>query len=650
MRRLSILLLLVFFVPAVTAQDEEELQTIAAPTQPAKTTLRARVYYEDNGRPVKRTNVMLFGKGPAEASGTTDGNGILEIKGLKAGRYFAMINAPGVLSPLAHIDMRRGGPGLLDEGIFDGVPAIEVDGLTDIVTEIVARRGAAIGGRITYADGTPAIGVTVEVLRKVGDEFLAPVGNLSSFVSLMSGGTGGFKTDDRGIYRSSGLPGGDYIVKVTENVSHTKSPRSPNNPFDFGLGLLGNPGSLVSTFFENALTPDTAEIITVQVGQEMSEVNLVIPDRELHSLEGRLIAAKDKLPIRRAKLTIRRVGDEKAVSMFGELAGSRFGQAASTDEKGNWKFTELPKGTYQITAEAVNSEFDAKDRAYGVATGDDFEFDLATNANATASNAMSGARRGQPVKPPAPKFAKTIREFTIDDKDLGEQIIELAYGATIIGTITFEEEATKERGSVVIATMSDKGGIGSQQSLWFTDYQGKLTYLNSKDFRLDAIPSGRSTVSITASDTDSYVKSAASNQIDLLKGPIDFKEGDVFANVRIVISNQTGTLKGTVVDRDKQPVGGVELVFMPTDPAKFRNSTYFRSVKSRSNGEFEVKLPPFEYALVATPPPAVRGGSNDDYYNWLAEAVKKTQTFRIEAGKTTTATIKWEAAMPKSGN
>jgi hypothetical protein len=378
------------------------------------------------------------------------------------------------------------------------------------------------------------------------------------------------------------------------------------------------------------------------------QINIVIPDRDLHTIEGRLIAAKDKLPIRGAKLTIQRVGDEKAVSMFGE--SSRFDQSASTDEKGGWNFTELPKGTYRITAEPESSDFDTKDRAYGNPPRDDAEYTAVTNAMNTAARAMEAAAGRRTEKPPAPKFAKTIKEFTIEDEDLREQVIELSYGATMIGTVVFEEQATKDRGGVTLSTSAERGGVGTQQHVSFTDYDEKVRYLDSKDFRLEAIPPGRSTVLIGLAADDHYVKSAASNQIDLLKGPIDFKEGDVFANVRIVISNQTGTLKGTVVDRDKQPVGGVELVFMPTDPAKFRNSTYFRSVKSRSNGDFEVKLPPFEYALVATPPPAVRGGSNDDYYNWLAEAVKKTQTFRIEAGKTTTATIKWEAAMPKSGN
>jgi len=581
---------------------------------------------------------MLMAKN-LEASGTTDANGNLEIRGLKAGKYFAMVNAPAVLSPLSNIDMRQARNNF-DEAFFKGVPAIEIDGISDVVTEIPARRGAAIGGRVTYADGSPAIGVSVEVLRKVGDEFLP---NMSSFMSILTGGGfGGFRTDDRGIYRFAGLPAGDYIVKVTENVSHGTGGGSAYSRVD--AGILGGMGSLVSNFFQNALTSDAADIITVQIGQEMSEINIVIPDRGLYTLAGRLVAAKDKLPVGGAKLTIKRVGNEKVVSLFETIGNGRFAQAATTDEKGGWKFTELPRGTYEIIADAGNSEFNPETRSYGPSKREEYEFDLPLNAP------MNVPLRAQPEKPPGPKLAKTIKEFTIDETDLGDQVIELTYGATITGTVAFEEEATKERGSVLITTASEKGAIGSRETLWFTDYSGKIKYLKSREFRLESIPSGRSTVSIAVTDDDSYVKSAGSNQIDLLKGPIDLKEGDVFANVRIVISNQTGTLKGTVVDQDKQPVAGVELIFMPTDPAKFRNSTYYRVIKSRWNGEFEVKLPPFEYALIATPPPATRGGSNDDYYNWLAEAVKKTQTFKIEAGKTTTTTIKWEVSAPGSGH
>ena len=74
---------------------------------PAKTTLKARVYYEDTGRPVRRMSVMLLPQtGGGDFSGVTDALGNLEIRNVKAGKYYPLVNAPGVVTPLAYIDMR----------------------------------------------------------------------------------------------------------------------------------------------------------------------------------------------------------------------------------------------------------------------------------------------------------------------------------------------------------------------------------------------------------------------------------------------------------------------------------------------------------------------------------------------------------------
>lgn len=119
---------------------------------------------------------------------------------------------------------------------------------------------------------------------------------------------------------------------------------------------------------------------------------------------------------------------------------------------------------------------------------------------------------------------------------------------------------------------------------------------------------------------------------------IDLKDSSNVKNIQIVLAKDTGTLKGTVIDSAKRPVPGMSLTLVPTDPAK-RNSSSFRSARTDENGEFEVKLPPFEYGLVSFPSKFAQK-KRDDIQNWLADAVKKAQTFKIEAGQTTKSTIK----------
>jgi len=91
--------------------------------------------------------------GSREAAGVTDNAGFVEFTGLKAGKYVAMVNAPGVITPLAYLDVRTPREEFLNDEIL-ALPAIVVDGISNVEVQIAARRGAAINGRVSYPDGT----------------------------------------------------------------------------------------------------------------------------------------------------------------------------------------------------------------------------------------------------------------------------------------------------------------------------------------------------------------------------------------------------------------------------------------------------------------------------------------------------------------
>lgn len=614
--------------------------------EPANTTLQAFVYFEDTGRPVKRTSVMLMSSsGPGrETAGLTDGNGKLVIKGLKPGKYYPMINAPGVVSPMAYLDLSGNGrPDNLDE-VLAGFPAIIVDGVSDLNLQIPAKRGGAISGRVLYENGDPAIGVKVDILRKVGDKLMPSIPNMSAISAVMFGGAGTFQTDDRGVYRFAGLPAGEYAVRVTENVAHT---RRRGADYDYGFEtLLAGSSSMLSVFFENAFEHEKARPLNVQFGQELSEINIVLPDRSLHVIEGKVVAAKDKLPIRGARVSIKRAGGTDAVGIF-DLPGRARVNETTTDENGAWQFVDLPKGTYTVSVTAGNSEFDEKAQAYGMTEemGAGYAANLAANAMNTAA-AYGNANRIRPGKPPGPKFAAKTSELTLEAEDLTAQTIELNFGAAIIGDVTLTA-AGDSPGPVTITAALDSdtsGRSSAAAAVYFYghDDDGPPRALK-KEFRLDAIPQGLANIAITVASDDYYVKSAASNQIDLLKGAQSFKEGDLFANVHIVLAKDTGILKGSVVDSDKQPVPFAQLTFIPVDSTKMRSSTYYRHVRADEKGEFEVKLPPFEYAFVPFAP-GIEKKPSAQFYEWLAEAVKRAPTFRIEAGQTSKASLKIEKA------
>src|SRR5829696_3593627 len=130
------------------------------PREPeARSEVRGRVLYDETDRPARRAR--------GEFTALTDARGEFRIRGVRAGRYIAFVDVPGVLSPVSFInlaELRGGGgdPGMPDLGegraFFDYV---EVDGKEDVSVVVRARRGATLSGRVTYADGDPAVNVSV---------------------------------------------------------------------------------------------------------------------------------------------------------------------------------------------------------------------------------------------------------------------------------------------------------------------------------------------------------------------------------------------------------------------------------------------------------------------------------------------------------
>ncbi|MEP6903782.1 MAG: carboxypeptidase-like regulatory domain-containing protein, partial [Actinomycetota bacterium] len=327
---------------------------------------------------------------------------------------------------------------------------------------------------------------------------------------------------------------------------------------------------------------------------------------------------KDKSPVK-ARISLKRNGNDETFSLFNEL-GRGQQNVALTDQSGNWKFKDLPKGTYKIIIEPVENESD-----YQRYTGDYGNSNRMTNVDRSI--------------PPKPKLAKKTEEITINDKDITEMVIEVGYGATISGTATVENSQEMPK-SMTIQASGEKDE--SAVSTIIGNYRNTDTETPSKtnhDFKLENVPEGKNYFNVFTGDTDYYIKSATLNGTDLLGNLFEVKEGEVLRNVQIILSKDVGTLKGTVLNDEKEPVKGLELSIIPTDAAKRKNASYLRSATSNENGEFEVKDAPGEYAIIFYPE-SLTGKNREEILKWLDDAIKEAQTVKIEAGKTETVTVK----------
>lgn len=582
---------------------------------PENSTIRGRVFYQNTGRPVRRSSIVLLPeKNGKDYSGLTDSNGYFEVKNVRAGTYYPLVNAPGVISPLAYIDFRQSRGDGIGSGL-ENFPAIVVNGINDLDVQIPAIQGGSISGRVTYENGDPAIGVKIEILRKVENKFLPLISNLSNIFSMLAGG--GIQTDDRGMYRFSGLPGGEYIIKATENVSHSESSEDYSGHSYIGaiFGEMGGKESLLTVYYPEALAVGDAQIISVNLGMESYEMNLVIPDRNLYRVSGKIISSKDNSPVENVKLTLKKANDP-TVSLFDNMPpGLR--QGNKSNGQGLWNFKELPRGTYHLVIEPPQSSGDYYD--YG--------------SNTVISN---GATDDEIDKPKEPEFSKQVREIVIEDQNLSNIIIELGYGATISGNVK-TENSDEMPGNVSITAMGDVAEIMASTSVYNRNYEDENTKRRNHRFKLENIPVGKNHLYISIEDEDFYVKSATIDNKNLLAAPLELKEGEHLSNVKITLAKDVGTVKGDVLDTNKRSAPFATFMLVPVDSTRRRNSTFYRQLISDKNGEFELKVPPDEYAVLIFG--EIAPGDYEGFLNWLDDAIKTARKITVKPNETTKVSL-----------
>lgn len=587
-----------------------------APPPLPKTTVRGRAVYEDTGRPVRRATVMLLpsakGSGVGEKSGLTNDSGEFSIKDVEAGNYFPMVNAPGVLNFLAYIDMSeaRGEQEKLVEKTRLNFEEITVPSGGEIDIYVRARKGGAIGGRIMYANGDPAIGVKVEVMRKEEEQYTGVVSNFGALASMMFGGGIDGRTDDRGIYRVSGLPPGEYVVRVSEPAIHSEEKNSPGGMFRFME--VGGLGSLIRTFHPDANDVKNAAVLRVEPGQELSEINVIIPERSLFNIEGKIVAKGTQNPIAGARINILR--KDATVSFFDRVEAEN-GEITSGSQ-GEWKLKEFPAGTYTVVVTPPSNYRDV-------------EYDEQGNA--------------KPNQTPQPKFAKVEKEIVITDENLTELAIEMPYGGSINGIINVEGD--KQLPNMRISAVDEKGETTASAQIETFDYKTK-TQRQKFEFKLENLSPGKFSI---AADTNPYkisgstnakeiyyVKSIKSGAKDMLTAPFDLGEGGAINNVTIILAADGGRIKGVVKEKDNRPAVSRRILLVPAEASRRLTQSQFLSATTNNKGEFETEGAPLEYFVIFLTGKSKFTALDE---NWIRERSANADKVTIKANGETTVNL-----------
>jgi protocatechuate 3,4-dioxygenase beta subunit len=257
-RVVPILLTLVCFAAPVFAQAQTKQ------TQPVKIqrgTISGRITIKD--KPAVGVAVGLRRAEPGApidplTRGTTDQDGVYRITSLAAGGYMIVPAAPAYVinEPAKNVIIGE------DETV-DGVNFSMV-------------RGGVITGKVTDADGRPVISQQVNIYRAEAFEPVRtpqPGGMPTQPFYPISG----VVTDDRGIYRSFGLPAGRYKVAAGRGDDATSGISTANSSYK-------------QVFHPDAAEPSKATTIEVTEGSEATNVDIALGRlMQTFSVSGRVI-------------------------------------------------------------------------------------------------------------------------------------------------------------------------------------------------------------------------------------------------------------------------------------------------------------------------------------------------------------------------
>lgn len=546
-----------------------------APAPARRSAIYGRAVSEATGRPLRRAriSVMTLDGSRVDQAALTDAQGAYRISDLPPGLYVVWADVGGMLTP-AGVSNGLGDSAYDVEELRRNFEVVELDGKNEREVSVRARRGGAITGRVAYSDGDPAVGVMVYLMRRSEG---APARRLTQPYGPSASSP---RTDDRGVYRFAGLPAGEYLVVVAEPADHRGSGVSSGTVLDTpAMADIVFNQLLLTTFYPSASSPRAAEAVTVRAGEEQSEINVLIPDRELRSLAGVVRTARGGRPLREARVSVV-PRDEQGGSArpFFDMLG-----AATTDAEGRWRLREIPDGLYTLYVDPPEQD----DRGEsGVSS--------TTNRNSSVHESVvaeEAARRRQ-----RRRLAPLSRELRVSG-DVAELVVELGEGARVSGTVTVEGGKSAPYLHIYAApaarTLEEAAGAVTASAP-----------VSAGTFDLEGLTPGK--YHLYARDYSEegglYLKSMTWQGRDLLREALDIGEGTQVEGVRIVYGSDPGVLQVRASRPEKRPAYNVSVIILPADLSQWTTFLPTQTCLTGVEGTCRVTVAPGDYLVVAADP------------------------------------------------
>ena len=223
---------------------------------------------------------------------TTDLDGRFAFNHVPEGNYYVVAILPGYENLMSIMTKSFLDAMTPDDRkmLLAAVPSVAVSANQPAQLSIRLERGAEIDGTATYDDGSPAIGLHVNLALKSNeaDNSAAPQ---SSGEPPIYSGAGPTTTDDRGRFRILGVLPGVYLVSVSLPVRWAEN--TVANPL---AELMESSIGSMDVYVGGGQRASKAETIKVTTGGASKDADITIPLSRMHTIRGQVLMKSTNQP------------------------------------------------------------------------------------------------------------------------------------------------------------------------------------------------------------------------------------------------------------------------------------------------------------------------------------------------------------------
>ncbi len=515
-------------------------------------------------------------------------------------------------------------------------------------------RTATITGVVTDERGEPRPGVQVRAMRRTfvrGQPRLAMQG--AQMMTPLS-----TQSDDRGVYRISGLVPGDYVVvspqtqmsmpaAMLENVMTSAAAGDFRGLMGRGLDTITSGGAMLQTgmrvgdlmvgtqdgqlpvpqpdgrlrvyttrYFPNVDVPSQASVITLRSGEERGGVDLALPLAPTVSVSG--VVTGPLGPVPNVGVRVRHASETLVNDQSGDVAVS------TTRADGTFQMPAVPIGNYVLRVMRSPRPL----------------IPPAQLAQMPAEmRSMMGA-----MATPGPLDTMTLfAEVPLPlERDISGLTVTLATGSTLAGRVVTEGVAAPPPVQGMSITLTSISGEWASGPMAMAAGATGARLNEDGTFITSGYPPGRYTVALAGRIPPGwFLKSAVVNGRDAAWEPFEL-EGRDLPNVEVTLTDKRTTVTGTTQTPAGGAAGSASVVMFPAAWREWiaggMNIQLARVVRTPPNGTFSIAgMPPREYLMLAVDNNDVPDIQDPSVFEALARVATSVN---VGEGETKTVTVR----------